>query len=179
MLRGVLPSAPAPGVHFFASSPTEFVSFKPASGESIALSFKPDEKGAGLSLTVEERIGAAASRPASEKAGAVKFPDTAAGRVAAAYLKAFNSGDEKAMTEFLVTYLSKASQASRPMEERIKIYHRMRDDLGELQVESVSDDTERGLTVTMQAKEGGSVELRFEMDASEPQKLRGLRVERR
>jgi hypothetical protein len=179
MLRGILPSAPAPGIHFFASSAMDFVSFKPASGESIGLSFKTDEKGSGFRLTVEEKTGAVASKPAPEKAVGARLPDTPAGRVAAAYLKAFNSGDEKAMTGFFLNHLSKTSQESRPMEERLKIFHRMRDDLGELQVESISDDAEQGLTVTMQAKEGGSVELRFEMDASEPQKLRGLRVERR
>ena len=178
MLRGVLPSTPAPGTQFFPQSATEFVSFKPTSGEAIGLSFKPNQKGAGFSLAVQAMNGPVSSAMSAGKE-ATKLPDSPAGRIAAAYIKAFNSGDEKAMMEFFVIHLSKASQANRPMEERLKIYNRMRDDLGDLQVDSISDDTEQGLTVTMQAKEGGSVELRFEMDAAEPQKLKGLRVERR
>jgi hypothetical protein len=83
------------------------------------------------------------------------------------------------MMEFFQTHLSKASQASRPMDERLKIYQRMRDDLGDLKADTVSDATENGLTVTMQTKDAGSVELRFEMDATEPSKLKALRVELR
>ena len=178
ILRGIRPSTPAPAKQFFPQSATEFVSYKPTSGESIALSFKPDEKGAGLRLTARAMTAPVSLPTATEKPLAAKLPDTPAGRVAAAYVKAFNSGNEKAMTEFFLNHLSKASQASRPMDERLKIYHRMRDDLGELKVDSISDDTANGLTVTMQAREGGSVELRFEMDAAEPQKLKALRVER-
>src|SRR6185295_17984875 len=157
-------------------SATEFVSFKPRPGESMNLSFSPGEN--GFRVMVEEKSAAAvASKPAVEKT-ADKLPDTAPGRVAAAYFKAFNSGDEKAMTEFFLNHLSKTSLASRSMEERLKIFHRMRDDLGELPPGSVSDSTEQGLTVSMQLKDGGSLELRFEMDATEPQKLKALRVER-
>ena len=178
VLRGILPSSPAPGTRFFPQSATEFVNFEPMSGESTRLSFKPDEKGVGFRLNLEAMSGAVASKSTTETTVVGKLPDTPAGRVAAAYLKAFNSGDEKAMTEFFLNHLSKASQAGRPLEERLKIYHRMREDLGELKVEGISDDTQQALTVTMQAKEGGSVELRFEMDATEPQKLKGLQIER-
>jgi len=175
-LRGILPSIPAPGSNFFPQSATEFVSFKPKSGESMNLSFSPGEN--GFRVTVEEKSAAVASRPTVEKTAADKLPDTAPGRVAAAYFKAFNSGDEKAMTEFFLNHLSKTSLASRSMEERLKIFHKMRDDLGELPPGSVSDSTEQGLTVSMQLKDGGSLELRFEMDATEPKKLKALRVER-
>jgi len=54
------------------------------------------------------------------------------------------------------------------MDERLKIYHRMRDDLVELRVDSISDNTEQGLKLTVQTKDGGSVERRIEMDATEP-----------
>ena len=178
MLRGIRPSTPAPGTHFFPQSPTGFVSFRPGPGESTALSFKPDEKG-GFTLTVEARGEAVASNPTSDKGVTGKLPDNAVGRIATAYFKAFNTGDVKAMMEFFQTHLSKASQASRPMDERLKIYQRMRDDLGDLKADTISDATENGLTVTMQTKDAGSVELRFEMDATEPSKLKALRVELR
>lgn len=174
-IRGILPSIPAPGSNFFPQSGTEFVSFKPKSGESLNLSFSPGEN--GFRVTVGEKNAAVTSKPTVDRT-ADKLPDTAPGRVAAAYFKAFNSGDEKAMTEFFLNHLSKTSLASRAMEERLKIFHKMRDDLGELPAGSVSDSTERGLTVSIQLKDGGNLELRFEMDATEPQKLKALRVER-
>jgi CubicO group peptidase (beta-lactamase class C family) len=179
MLRGIRPSTPAPGTKFFPQSATGFVSFRPGPGESITLTFKPDEKTSGFNLSVESSAGAVASNTTTDKAVREKLPDTAAGRIAAAYFKAFNTGDEKTMIEFFQTHLSKASQASRPIDERLKIYKRMRDDLGDLKADTVSDDTESGLTVTMPTKDGGSVEFRFEMDPAEPSKLKALRVELR
>jgi CubicO group peptidase (beta-lactamase class C family) len=179
MLRGIRPSTSAPGSQFFAQTNTEFVSFKPTSAESIGLVFRPDEKGQGFRLSVRA-IESPASVPDGKKDRVSStLPDTPPGRVAAAYLKAFNSGDEKAMTEFFVNHLSKTSLASRTMEERLKIFHRMRDDLGELQVEGISDATEQGLTLSMKVRDDGTLELRFEMDAAEPARLKALRVERR
>ena len=179
VLRGIRPSSPPPGVDFFPQSSNVFVSFKPASGESIILEFKPDEKGTGLSLNVRPSAEPHSPVGAVEKTVSPNLPDTPPGRVAAAYVKAFNSGDEKMMTEFFLNNLSKTSIASRSMEERLKIYHRMRDDLGDLEIDRISEATEQALTVFMRAKAGGDVELRFEMDAAEPQKLKALRVERR
>ncbi|MBS1811243.1 MAG: hypothetical protein JST84_23975 [Acidobacteria bacterium] len=63
-------------------------------------------------------------------------------------------------------------------EERLKIYHRMHDDLGKIEAQSVSDANEQGITISMQTKDGGSLEMRFDLDPAEPQKLKGLRVER-
>ena len=177
VLRGIRPSIPVPGAQFFALSASEFVSFKPASGESIGLTFKPNESGSGYQATA--KVAGLASPSATAKPVENKLPDTPAGRVADAYFKAFNSGDEKIMTEFFLSHLSKTSQASRPIEERLKIYQRMRDDLGDLKADTISEDTASGLTVTMATKDGGSVEFRFEMDPAEPNKLKGLRVERR
>jgi hypothetical protein len=105
----------------------------------------------------------------TQKSDTGKFPDTPPGRVAAAYFKAFNSGDEKAMREFFLNHLSKASLASRSMEDRLKIYHQLRSDLGTLEVDIVSDASAQGITVKAQVKSGGEVEFRFQMDMEEPQ----------
>lgn len=180
LLRGIRPSIPAPGVQFFPQSATEFVSFNPATGDSTNLNFKPDETGRGLSLSVQTMGGSASPNPpANQNPGAVKFPDTPPGRVAAAYLKAFNSGDEKVIKEFLLNYLSKASLASRSMEDRLKIFHQMYDDLGNLEVDSISDASAQGITVKAKVTSGGEVEFHFQMDPEEPQKLKALGVERR
>jgi len=108
----MLPSSPAHGTQFFPRSATEFVNFDPRSGESTNLTFKPGEKGAGFSVNLGPTSGAVASSSTTETAVVAKMPDTPAGRVAAAYLRAFNSGDEKAMREFFLNHLSKSSRAA-------------------------------------------------------------------
>jgi hypothetical protein len=114
----------------------------------------------------------------ADPARLAKLADTPAGRVASAYFKAFNSGDENMMNEFIVNHLASASLASRPVEERLKIYRQMRNDLGDLEVESIAETGERTITVTLRAKKGGTVEFSFEMDNAEPHKLKSIQVER-
>lgn len=180
LLRGIRLSVSNPGTQFFPQSATEFISFNPTTGESISLGFKPGEKAGNFKLTVQAMSGSVSSTPSAiQKSGEAKLPDTAAGRIAEAYLKAFNSGDEKVMKEFFLNNLSKTSLANRPMEDRLKIYRQIHDDLGDLELESVGEAGNEGITVTTKAKKGGSVEFRFEVDTAEPQKLKAIRVERR
>jgi len=177
ILRGLRLPIPAPGTLFFPQSATEFVHFNLTTGEVTKLSFNPKESGTGFTLHL--RPAASATPAAATMSVTGKLPDTPASRIAVAYLSAFNSGDENAMKVFFLANLSKASLASRSMEERLKIYHRMHDDLGKIEVQSVSDANEQGITISMQTKDGGTLEMRFDLDPTEPQKLKGLRVERR
>lgn len=174
VLRGILPSAPPPGRHFYAQSPTQFVSFRPRNNEAVSIGFKQQDGSSGFSLVFENADEPRASASSESKS----IPDTPAGRVAAAYFKAFNSGEEKLMIDFFNSYLSKTSLTGRPIEDRLKIFHRMRDDLGNLQVDSVAA-SETALTIMMQSAKGPSVEFRFEMDSGEPGKLKSLSVDLR
>jgi hypothetical protein len=159
------------------------------SGATTRISFKLDATGKATGIELKNRdqaspvVNPASSSPviqrSDQKSDLGKLPDTPPGRVAAAYFKAFNSGDEKVMKEFFLNHLSKASLAGRSMDDRLKVYHQIHDDLGRLEVDSVSDASAQGITVNAQIKSGGEVEFRFMMDAEEPQKLKGIGVERR
>lgn len=113
------------------------------------------------------------------KTNTTNLPDNAVGRIVAEYIKAFNSGEEKVMQSFLETSLAKTSLAGRPMEERLKIYQRLRSDMGNLTISNVAATNEHGLAVTFQTATGNTAEFTFEMDASEAGKLKGLRIELR
>lgn len=176
ILRGIRLTALPPGTTFFPQSATDFVSLNLTAGETITLSFKPKEGGAGFNVVVK---AANESASLTAKTNAGKLPDTAAGRIATAYFNAFNSGDETVIKEFFLTHLSKSSLASRSMEDRLKIFQQMRGDLGELKADRVTAADEQSLTVAAQTKDGEAVEFRFELDSAEPQKLKALRVERR
>jgi hypothetical protein len=120
-----------------------------------------------------------AAAAATVNTNAPALPDNAVGRLVAAYIKAFNSGDEKVMQAFLETNLAPTSLASRPMEERLKIYQRLRGELGNLNISNVVATNENGLAVTFQSATGNTAEFTFEMDSAEPHKLKGLRIELR
>lgn len=178
ILRALRLAIPAPGTLFFPHSATEYVNYNLTTGETLILGFKPNADSTGF--TAEVRVSSAPASPAATAKNMTgKLPDTTAGHIAAAYLKAFNSGEENVMKEFFLSYLSKASLASRPMEERLKISRQMHEDLGNLEVESVSEANEQSITVSINLKDGGEVKFRFDLDPAEPQKLKGLRVERR
>jgi hypothetical protein len=66
-----------------------------------------------------------------------KLPDSVAGRRVAAYLKAFKSGDEKAMREFLAENISPAALAQPPLDVRMGIYREMRGNMGTIALESI------------------------------------------
>jgi CubicO group peptidase (beta-lactamase class C family) len=177
-LRGVRAMATAPGRMFYPQSATEFVSFNLSTGESVGIGFKPNAGDSGFSVTVQPSPNSASSAPASTaKTGPAKLPDTAAGRIVAAYVEAFNSGDDAAMREFFQKHLSKSSLVGRTMEERLKANRRLRDELGELSVSAVAESGGQGLSVTMQTRNGAAAEFGFELDAAEPQKLKALRIE--
>jgi len=185
--RRLSPGAPAKV--FFPASETDFVSYNLVSGATTRISFKLDAKGKATGIELKNRdqaspvVNSASSstvtQKSDQKSDLGKFPDTPSGRVAAAYFKAFNSGDEKVMKEFFLNHLSKASLAGRPMVDRLKVYHQIHGDLGKLDVDSVSDATAQGITVKAQINGGGEVEFRFMMDPEEPNKLKGIGVERR
>jgi CubicO group peptidase (beta-lactamase class C family) len=172
MLRGIKLTGPAPGISFYPRAATEFVNFNLATGESINLQFRLQESGNGFSLAV-------VSSPSASTLKASALPETPAGQLATAYLKAFNSGDDKMMMEFFTNQISKASQARRSNEERLKIFRQMRADLGSLKIEDVSASSAQALTVIMRTEAGEMVEFSFEMDEAEPQKLKAMRVDRK
>ncbi|MCP4726527.1 MAG: S41 family peptidase [bacterium] len=55
--------------------------------------------------------------------GNFSFPETPAGQCASAYFKAFNSNDDKEITDFITRYRKKSFLESRPIKDRLNYYH--------------------------------------------------------
>jgi len=124
----------------------------------------------------ERNTGMAQPSNAVKIGEGAKWPDTPVGRVAAAYFKAFNSG-EQAMKEFFLTNLSNAALAARPVEPRLDFYRQVKSGMSSLEANSIVATGAHKLTVSATAKNGATPELRFEMDEAEPQKLRLFQIE--
>ncbi|HEX5736806.1 MAG TPA: serine hydrolase domain-containing protein [Blastocatellia bacterium] len=107
----------------------------------------------------------------------VEIPNSPAGQRVAAYLKAFNSGDEKQMREFFADNVAPASLERRPVDARLQVYREMRGEFQTLDLRRVLKADDASITLLLQTKQGGWLEFGFEFEAAPPHKLVGLRVE--
>lgn len=107
----------------------------------------------------------------------VEIPNSPAGQRVAAYIKAFNSGDEKQMREFFADNVAPASLERRPIDARLQVYREMRDEFQALDLRRVLKAEDASITLLLETKQGGWLEFGFEFEAAPPHKLVGLRVE--
>lgn len=104
-----------------------------------------------------------------------RLPDTGPGRTVAAYLEAYNSGDTTAMRTFF-TERAVAGPETPPMEARLDRFRQMRENLGRLTVESVTE-TSDGIDVRARSANGDLVTLGFLIEPTAPFRMRGMRVQ--
>lgn len=106
----------------------------------------------------------------------VHLPDTEQGRRAAAYLEAFNSGQDDALRAFLEANVAKSSLAERPVEQRLTGLRRAREDHGHLTPQRVLEAGETVLRVQARDDHGDLLELGFEFEPAAPHLLLGMRM---
>ena len=114
---------------------------------------------------------------AAQRTDAPQLPDTVAGHRVAAYIKAFNSGDEQAMRAFFTENVSEDALKERPVEARLGIYRQMRGNMGEMELRKVKESKDDGVTVLVKTTQGGWFEIGFMFEPQEPHKFLALRVE--
>ncbi len=119
-------------------------------------------------------LAAAHALPAGEKPFA--FPDTPAGRSAAAYFAAFNAGESR-MKDYLMEHLARSGMERVPMEERLARYRAFRDDAVTLRpLELVEAGPDR-VRLVAEARDGRRLEFDFGFESAEPHRLLGIRIE--
>lgn len=106
----------------------------------------------------------------------VNLPDTPAGRHAAAWVDAFNSGDETAVRAMYEKHLAARSLAARPMEGRLGQYRAAHERDGRLSLQRVVQSEERFLRLLVQTEKDGFLQLDFECEESRPFGLAGVGV---
>lgn len=107
-------------------------------------------------------------------AAALSLADSPAGSLVGEYLKAFNSGDEKMMREFLQTNVAPAALAQRPLETRLTAMMSIFNDLRGLALQQVTAITDSTTTIIARAQTGMFFELVFLHDHAQPPRLRSL-----
>jgi hypothetical protein len=111
-------------------------------------------------------------------AAQVVFPETPAGRCAAAYVRSFNSGDESAVREFELANRSESSLKARTMEERLSQYRELRKEWGTLVPRQIRSQADTQIEVLIDTQASGECfAFGFEFDKAVPGKLVAIRIE--
>jgi hypothetical protein len=150
--------------------------------KSVSSSFRTRR----LALLASIALGIAGSthptlaQPSQPAAGSatVQFPATAAGRLAAAYFEAFNSGDREKFRAFETRYRAASALAERPVDQRLERYDQLRKDLGDLRIDSVQAGGPEDVSAVVQSSATGDwVVMGFELEKAEPHGLIGIQLE--
>lgn len=121
------------------------------------------------------RAGSSSTRYAP--AQRVDLPDTPAGRCAAAYLEAFNAGDDDRMRDFQQRYRTRSYLETHPMKGFLSFYRMVLEASETLTPIRVAYSTDREVILFAQeSRTQGFVELRFIMDDKKPGKLVGFDI---
>ncbi len=101
------------------------------------------------------------------------LPDTPAGRCAADYFRAFNSGNEDAMRAFILKYRSPSYMQSNPLEKQMRFFRSIRQLSGDLVPQSHDSISDYDLVVTarLSRRLGGLATLRFKVENADAQRL--------
>ena len=113
---------------------------------------------------------AAATRPFA-------FPETAAGRHAAAFFPAINEPGDSALRAFLIAHVSAEGLKRRPLEERLQVLGGLREERGRLTPVEIRESSETALHVIVRAEDGNRLSIRFVCEEAPPHAMVGIRVE--
>ncbi len=101
------------------------------------------------------------------------IPETPAGRMAAAYIKAFNTGDPKELIEFMKKNDGRSNNES----PGPKIAKALMDELGKLSVAEITWSKDNQVTVALKAESGKKILLDCYVESVPPHKINQFRFE--
>jgi len=105
------------------------------------------------------------------------LPDTPQGRHVDAYIKAFNSGDEKVFLAANEKLMTPELLARRPAEERAKLFQRMREDFGTLKIARLDKTTAAQISFLAMLKDGAEGTFTFDFEEKVPYKISRLAID--
>jgi hypothetical protein len=107
----------------------------------------------------------------------IQLPDTHAGRCAAAFFKAFNSGDDDASRAFEKEFRAESALKKRPIEQRIEQMRGLREQWPRLAATRIVHSEERALTLLVQVIPlEETLEFQFDFEPQPPYGLTGIRI---
>lgn len=120
-------------------------------------------------------IGLALIAGAQEK-GAFSFPRTTQGERIAAYVAAFNSGDDARMAAFFREHWSASSLTQLPLEERLERSRGLRAQAGRLDPQRLLSESSTEVRLLVKDARGQWLEMGFAFEEEGPGKIRGIMI---
>jgi len=107
----------------------------------------------------------------------IQLPGTHAGRCAAAFFKAFNSGDDDAARIFEKEFRAESALKARSIDQRIDQLHGLREQWPRLTPTRIVQSEERALTLLVQViPQEETLEFQFDFEPQPPYGLTGIRI---
>lgn len=135
-------------------------------------------------VVVMEPSPAAAYAPAPKTgdsratADVPEFPDSVAGRRAAAFFQAYAAGTDEAVRAFEATHRAESALKRRSIDDRIRQYHELRADWGALTIGQLVVASERDVSVIVHAERPDEwLDFRFELEKEPPYKLLAIAIQ--
>ncbi len=105
------------------------------------------------------------------------WPESRAGRIAAAFFDAYDRGSDESMEGFERACRAQAALEARPVEDRLVGWRELRSEWGELKARKCVEGGANDLFVLVRAEgEGVWKTFRFMLEAGEPYKLTGIEI---
>lgn len=129
-----------------------------------------------LTAVMLQTASAGSVRPQeSSQVPGIQFPNTPAGKAAAAYFEAFNAG-EQAMKDYWEKFGAQSFLQRIPMQSRLERDRQVRGQLGRLAPQRIVESRADSLRVVAQNQAGQFVRLDFQFEDTEPFGLLGIRI---
>ena len=107
----------------------------------------------------------------------VTLPDTPQGRQVDAYIKAFNTGDEKTFLAANETTLAPDLLAKRPAEERARLFQRLRGDFATIKIARMVKATPAQIVFVALLKDGNEGTFTYEFEEKAPFRISRLAID--
>ena len=105
------------------------------------------------------------------------LPDTPQGRRVAAYLAAFNSGDEAKFVQAHEEHFAKSVLDKISVERRKEMFKKMRGDFARLSADKVTKATDRQIVIETATTSGDTATFTFDFEEAAPHKISGIGVD--
>ena len=121
-------------------------------------------------LVLLSLLQASAPRP-------VTLPDTPQGRQVDAYIKAFNTGDEKTFLAANEKTMTPELLAMRPAEDRAKLFQRLRGDFATIKIERLVKSTPAQVVFVALLKDGNEGTFTYDFEEKSPFRISRLAID--
>jgi len=145
-------------------------------GGPIVTRGNPAAGGPQTTMSIDTAPRRRAPSQSAAQSKAVRLPDTPAGRAAAAYFRAFNTGDPERMRKFIQESTAPNPSDSRTIDDRVAAHQGMYGRRGSLIPVVIENSSPSELTLQVRSAKMGTAMMIFNVEPAAPNRLISVRI---